>query len=109
MPTLPTTHTMTSPLRHRPRSEDMEAPATETDAMELDSLVPDLTAIGGQWDERIPRHHAGSSIGGRRCVAILPDRHWPDRPETCRAGHLDTVWLLNSRVLLCTGCGLDVT
>lgn len=50
MPTLPlpTTHAMTSPLRHRPRSEDMEAPATETDAMELDSLVPELTAIGGQ-------------------------------------------------------------
>ena len=36
---------------------------------------------------------------------------WPYRPETCRrAGGLwPGAWLFGGTVLVCTGCGLDVT
>ncbi|GAS94895.1 hypothetical protein MMAG44476_21832 [Mycolicibacterium mageritense DSM 44476 = CIP 104973] len=71
--------------------------------------IPDLSAIGGQWDPREPRNHGGDYVVPRRLVAVLPGRNWPNTPEQCTAGHLDTEWIHDGQVLLCTGCGIDAT
>lgn len=78
-----------------------------------DSEIPDLSEIGGHWDNRIVLwHHDGLDRGpvcpGRR-IARLPDREWPNDPEKCTAGPTDTTWILDGRVLLCNGCGIDGT
>jgi len=78
-----------------------------------DDEIPDLSKIGGHWDDRVVQWH-GSGIEreavypGRR-IARLPDRDWPNEPEECTAGLTDTIWILDGTVLLCTGCGIDGT
>lgn len=81
---------------------------TDTRDDPLDLL---LTAAGGSWDPRMPEHHGSDHeyIAPGRRVAHLPGFSWPSTPENCTAGHLDTVWVLDEQLLLCTGCGLDGT
>ncbi|SKT53585.1 Uncharacterised protein [Mycobacteroides abscessus subsp. massiliense] len=70
-----------------------------------------LAEAGGSWDARIPEYHQperGYIAPGRR-VAHLPGFEWPNTPEECTAAYLDTVWVLDGRLLLCRGCGLDAT
>lgn len=76
--------------------------------------IPDLSEIGGHWDERPVRWHGSEQTGreavcpGRR-IARLPDREWPHEPEECTSKMGDTTWILDGRVLLCNGCGIDGT
>ncbi|APQ42151.1 hypothetical protein PBI_MRMAGOO_46 [Mycobacterium phage MrMagoo] len=75
--------------------------------------VPDLSEIGGHWDDRPVRWH-GQGLDqtwvypGRR-IARIPGVEWPNEPENCRAGLKDNTWWLNGQVLLCDGCGIDGT
>lgn len=71
--------------------------------------VPDLTEIGGHWDPRLIYSHGDGPAAVGRLVAVLPGRSWPSTPEECTAGHFDTEWILDGRVLLCLGCGIDAT
>lgn len=71
--------------------------------------IPDLSEVGGHWDPRDPEHHHEEYIAPGRLVAILPGRPWPNTPEECQAGMFDTEWILDGRVLLCLGCGIDGT
>ncbi|EIU24785.1 hypothetical protein MA5S0921_2726 [Mycobacteroides abscessus 5S-0921] len=88
----------------RPNIVDMSD--TRNDPLDLR-----LAAAGGSWDPRLPEHHGPDQdyIAPGRRVAHLPGFSWPNTPEKCIAGHLDTVWVLDGQLLLCTGCGLDGT
>ncbi|MFZ2240435.1 MAG: hypothetical protein WAV90_13035 [Gordonia amarae] len=57
---------------------------------------------------RAPKHHAGVPVSGGRRVGHY-GYIWPCEPETCSAGPTSTVWVRNGQVLLCRGCGLNVT
>lgn len=75
--------------------------------------IPDLSEVGGYWDARpVEWHHDGADRGyvcpGRR-IARIPGYDWPSEPENCTAGMNDTTWILDGRVLLCNGCGIDGT
>lgn len=74
-----------------------------------DSEIPDLTEIGGHWDAHEPTHHNGDFVFPGRRVAVLPGRTWPSIPEHCAAERGDTEWILDGKVLLCLGCGMDAT
>lgn len=70
-----------------------------------------LAEAGGHWDPRLPQYHGpdhGYIAPGRR-VAHLPEFDWPNTPEACTAGLQDTVRVLDGRLLLCRGCGVDGT
>lgn len=75
--------------------------------------IPDLSEIGGYWNNRpVFLHGSGMNRTGvclGRRIAHIPDYNWPSEPETCTAGSTDTLWILDGRVLLCTGCGIDGT
>ncbi|MFA5709358.1 hypothetical protein [Mycolicibacterium sp.] len=73
------------------------------------SSIPDLSEIGGYWDPNPPGHHGGAYVAPGRLVARIPGRQWPHTPEQCTAGATDSEWVLDGRVLLCTGCGIDGT
>ncbi len=77
--------------------------------------IPDLSEIGGHWDPREVRVHGSVEVGlpgwvapGRR-IARIPGRQWPNEPEECRDDTGKGEWILDGRVLLCRGCGLDAT
>lgn len=73
--------------------------------------IPDLTEVGGHWDDRPVKWHgtAGDFVCPGRRIARLPARDWPHEPEECTAGMFDTEWILDGQVLLCVGCGIDAT
>ena len=71
--------------------------------------IPDLSEIGGHWGAREPEYHHHNRIAPGRRIARLPGRQWPFIPEECEAGLFDTEWILDGRVLLCLGCGIDGT
>jgi hypothetical protein len=75
--------------------------------------IPDLSEIGGHWDARIVEWHGRgverTFVASGRRIARIPGYDWPAEPEACTAGLTDTMWILDGRVLLCTGCGVDGT
>jgi len=78
---------------------------------------PDLTGTAITWGDE-PRYHGSEYreyvYPGRR-VASIPGRAWPNTPERCeiadefQPGHRETEWLAGGNLLVCIGCGLDVT
>lgn len=77
--------------------------------MEYESGIPDLSEVGGHWDERPVAWHSGAPVCPGRRIARIPGRDWPSEPEGCTAEPTDTTWILDGRVLLCNGCGIDGT
>ena len=74
--------------------------------------IPDLSEIGGRWDNRrIVEWHSSDKnpVARGRRIARLPGYYWPYDPEDCTAEVHDTIWILDGKVLLCTGCGIDAT
>ena len=75
--------------------------------------IPDLSEIGGHWDDRhVEWHGTGldrEHVAPDRRIARIPGRDWPNEPENCTAGITDTTWILDGKVLLCNGCGIDGT
>lgn len=71
--------------------------------------IPDLSEIGGYWDDRPVKHHHGAFVYPGRRIARIPGFEYDFEPEECQAGMTDTIWILDGRVLLCQGCGLDGT
>ncbi|MGW6842155.1 hypothetical protein [Streptomyces sp. NPDC054958] len=72
------------------------------------------TAHAGRiWDLSIPTEtHGGSLSAANRHVLVVPGREWPHLPATCPVP--DTApgeWIGDGpdEVLVCGGCGLDVT
>lgn len=60
-----------------------------------------------------PAHHGPDPVYGYvapgRVVVEVAGREWPSMPEACVAGDMDTEWVAEGAVLVCVGCGLDVT
>lgn len=54
-----------------------------------------------------PEHMEGIAPG--RFVVDIPDRSWPTAPDRCRDYSGRGEWILDGSVLVCSGCGLDVT
>ncbi|MBB3752677.1 hypothetical protein FHT44_005189 [Mycolicibacterium sp. BK634] len=72
--------------------------------------IPDLSEIGGYWEERLPLHHNGQFVYPGRRVGRLSFYHqWPYEPEECQAERGETIWIMDGRILLCRGCGVDGT
>ncbi len=68
----------------------------------------DVTSIG-TWEPTPPLHHLGGYIAPGRHVLQLHSQTWAFRPENCQSGDFDNTWYLDGQLLLCNGCGLDVT
>lgn len=71
--------------------------------------IPDLSEVGGHWDERDVASHDGAYVTPGRRVARIPGVEWLHQPENCQAELGDTTWILDGQVLLCNGCGIDGT
>ncbi|MCV7174761.1 hypothetical protein [Mycolicibacterium sphagni] len=65
--------------------------------------------IGGRWDDRRVEYHSPDQefVYPGRKVAVIPGVVHPYTPEGCTAE--ENMWILDGRLLLCTGCGLDGT
>lgn len=83
------------------------------DMMYESDSIPDLSEVDGHWDDRpVQWHHSGldrTAVCPGRRIARIPGYDWPHEPEDCTAGMCDTTWILDGKVLLCTGCGIDGT
>ena len=73
------------------------------------TFLPDVRAIGGTWDLHPIAHHRGEAVAEGRAVLQLDNIRWPFLPEGCLAGPHHTTWLLDGSILVCTGCGLDLS
>ena len=73
-----------------------------------------MSAVGatfGDADVEIhgdPDKGTGEFVAPGRRVVNLPGRTWASIPGECTADS-DTEWLVDGKVLVCTGCGLDCT
>ncbi|WP_067697095.1 hypothetical protein [Nocardia jejuensis] len=75
----------------------------------LSDFTPDLSSLGAIWDPFPPAHHNGEYIAPGRLIAHFIGPQWTFIPETCQTGPFDTTWYLDGTLLLCNGCGLNVT
>ena len=74
----------------------------------LDHL-PDLSPIGGRWTTTtIPASHTRDGHTREGGLAELPGITWEYTPAEC-AGPPWGDWYLDGTVLLCPGCGIDIT
>lgn len=82
---------------------------SDDDQFERSDDYADLRELGGRWNQRRVNYHHGEPTARGRLIACIPGREWPNEPEQCEAGMFDTEWILDGRVLLCLGCGIDAT
>ena len=62
----------------------------------------------GAWWGRAPHNHGGRRyVYPGRAVLQLPGHSWPREPERC-CDHGGTWWATED-LLVCRGCGVDVT
>ena len=71
--------------------------------------LPGLSEIGWYWDPDAPAWHGGEAVRGGRRVARIPGHAWRFIPTCCSATPNATVSILDGRVVVCAGCGLDAT
>ena len=63
--------------------------------------IPDQYVRAGMGVGHWPNHG--------RSVPLFVDRKFPHTPETCLVDIAETEWVNNGKILICCGCGLDVT
>ncbi|MGW5441444.1 hypothetical protein [Nocardia asteroides] len=71
--------------------------------------LPDLSSLGGTWTTVTVADCAfGHPVQVGR--ANFPDHEWPYEPGICPcSSEIPTAWYLDGYLLLCLGCGTDVT
>ena len=73
--------------------------------MTAPAIAPYQPLEGFNWNPAPVDHHGGAFVYPGR-LALAGD--WPHTPATC-SDNFATAWDVTDRVLICTGCGLDVS
>lgn len=71
-------------------------------------LLGQMVAAGIRYDAFHPVTHGGAPIAGGRRVVQIPGIAFPLEPAKC-SDLAGTRWILDDLLLVCTGCGLDVS